>query len=579
MRIRVGLETAGNGLTAALPGQDAGVVGRRAEELLVFLLALGCAAALFLFRSMDDNRLTSWDWVFAHWDPVKFFALSIAGIAGAYFLSRLPFPGPRPAATLLILSYASGALFWAEPEVIVDAARYFTQAKHLELYGIGYFLRQWGGEIQAWTDLPLVPFLYGMIFKFLGESRIYIQAFTTLLFSMAVLLTYQIGRSLWNEELGFWAGALLLGFPYLLTQVPSMLVDVPTMFFFTLAILAFIRALDEGGRARIALASAALFLAFFSKYSLWPLLLVLLPICIVSRPKNTKRRLQSCAWILFISGALVCVAAAAHQEVFSRQISLLLGYQAPGLRRWGESFFSTFLFQIHPFVTAAALFSMFLALGRKDLLYLIPVSPVILFLAFQVERIRYLIPLFPMLSLMAAYGLQAISSKEVRAFAAACAVVSSCLLAGYGFLPFLKSISTVNLKHAGQFLDRIPQERVEALVLPQPDSGVNPAVCVPILDLFTKKQVMYREEVGLVPEKGQIEDSPLRFTWEYKTPGYYAPEEAEGHSAFAVISREVHPLLPERTRSRLQGYRLTRVFKEFDEIFRYRTIVAVYQPD
>ena len=93
--------------------------------------------------------------------------------------------------------------FWKVPEVIVDASRYFTQAKHLDVYGIGYFLREWGRDINIWTDMPLIPFLYGLIFKLFGESRIYIQAFTTLLFSLTVVLTYNIGKTLWDETVGF----------------------------------------------------------------------------------------------------------------------------------------------------------------------------------------------------------------------------------------------------------------------------------------------------------------------------------------------------------------------------------------
>ena len=63
----------------------------------------------------------------------------------------------------------------------------------------------------AWTDMPLVPFLYGLIFKFFGESRLYIQIFTTFFFSMTVVLTYMIGKTLWDEDTGLYGGMLLLG--------------------------------------------------------------------------------------------------------------------------------------------------------------------------------------------------------------------------------------------------------------------------------------------------------------------------------------------------------------------------------
>jgi len=142
-------------------------------------------------------------------------------------------PSWRSRATRLLSCAA--ACFWKEPEVIVDASRYFTQAKHLELDGLGGFVRGWGREIPAWTDLPLVPALYGFVFRTFGETRVAVQAFTTLLFAGTVLLAFRTGKALWDEEVGFAGGALLLAIPYLLTQVPTMLVDVPTMFFLTLA--------------------------------------------------------------------------------------------------------------------------------------------------------------------------------------------------------------------------------------------------------------------------------------------------------------------------------------------------------
>ena len=223
----------------------------------VALLSLAAFLTLFLFRAQDDNRLTSWRWVLADADVFWITPVLAAGLFLAAALVRVPFARRRPAGVLFLCSFAVAAVSWGEPEVIVDASRYFTQAKHLELYGLAYFLREWGGQIAAWTDLPLIPLLYGLIFSLAGEDRIYIQVFTTLLFSASAVLTYLIGRTLWDEATGFCAGALLLGMPYLLTQVPLMLVDVPTMFFLLLAVFTTLKALERGGGILRAAALAA----------------------------------------------------------------------------------------------------------------------------------------------------------------------------------------------------------------------------------------------------------------------------------------------------------------------------------
>ena len=230
---------------------------------LLLIALLACAAFLtpFVFRAADDNRLMSWRWVFADAQVAGFAALLASGLVLAYALRKVVLPPRYAGVWLFAASFAVGAAFWSEPEVIVDTARYFAQAKYLALYGIGAFVEAWGGELPAWTDLPLVPFLYGLIFRVAGEERIYIQAFTTLAFSGTVVLTYRIGKELWDETLGFYGATLLLGMPYLLTQVPLMLVDVPAMFCITFAAFAAIKALKLGGARWIAAAAAALALA------------------------------------------------------------------------------------------------------------------------------------------------------------------------------------------------------------------------------------------------------------------------------------------------------------------------------
>ena len=231
------------------------------HTLLISLFTLSVFPVLFIFRSVDDNRLTSWQWTFAHVDVSWIFLALILGIIFAYLLSRVSFPEHAPVLFLFLSSFVVSIIFWKEPEVLVDASRYFTQAKHLKVYGIKYFITEWGRDIHAWTDLPLVPFLYGLIFKSLGESRMYIQILTTFFFSMTCVLTYLIGKTLWDRDTGFFGGMLLLGIPYLLPQVPLMLVDIPTMFFLTLSIFTFIKAMERG-RSCIAFSSCAVFLAF-----------------------------------------------------------------------------------------------------------------------------------------------------------------------------------------------------------------------------------------------------------------------------------------------------------------------------
>lgn len=555
------------------------VAGDRPGVLLAYtavaLLSLASFLTLFLFRALDDNRLTSWRWVFADADVFWITPVLAAGCLLAAALVSVRFPGRRPAAVLFLCSFAVAAVSWGEPEVIVDASRYFTQAKHIELYGLAYFLGEWSGQIAAWTDLPLIPVLYGLIFRFAGEDRTYIQIFTTLLFSGSAVLTCLIGRTLWDEATGFYAGALLLGMPYLLTQVPLMLVDVPTMFFLLLAVFTTLKALERGGAGNLALASVAVVLVFWTKYSAW-LYLSVFPVVLVVRLKQGPRPVFLRALVLtMLSLALIGATLLPLSDVVGRQVDFLRSYQLPGLARWEESPGSTFLFQTHPFIAVAALVSVYAAFKKKDARYAIVLWLPALVMVLGINRIRYILPVFPMLALMAAYGLREIRCGELRKYIVLCIVASSLALSVLGFRPFLQQTSAVNLQRAGEYLDSLAASEVEVIALQQRYAAVNPAVSVPLLDLHTAKRLIFRSD-GLAPAGQDVETSALRFTWEYRNPMYYDDAVGPRAEAVVIIADDDAQPLPDRIKQRLIGYRLSRRFIASENVFGYRTIVKVY---
>jgi hypothetical protein len=540
-------------------------------------VALLTIFTLYLFRSVDDNRLFSWKWVYAGLGPAGLLVRFVPGILAAYLLARLSIFERSPLVAPVLLSVVSVVVLWSEPELLMDASRYFTQAKHLEVYGAGYFVREWGKEIGSWTDLPAVPFFFGMVFSLFGEHRIAIQAFTTFLFSWTVLLTFLIGRKLWSEEIGSSAGLFLLGMPCLLAQVPLMLVDIPTMFFLTLAIYTFLNALDRGGSGRVALASCAVFLAVFSKYSAWLFLSVLGIIAALAMKKDPPSTIRRSLAVFALSGALITATAFFKADVISEQFALLKNYQLPGLERWGESYLSTFLFQVHPFVSLAAACSFFVALRKKDPSFIIVSWLLVLVVLADIRRFRYLLPVLPMLALMAAYGLQLIRRREVRTFIVSVTVVTSLITLFFGYLPFARSTSAMNIKRAGEYLDFAGVHDVEVFTLPLLDPVVNPAVAVPILDLFTQEKIQYRYGPGTIRTSVERTTSPLRFTWEYQNPEYYTRDPVPiGGESVVVISGEPMNDLPLSLRQQIAAFPVVKRFALASDPFRYKTIVQVY---
>ncbi len=550
----------------------------------VFIVSLAVFlgfAVLFIFRSLDDNRLFNWQWVFGSVQASRIYILLIPGLAAAYALSRTALLERSPRTFLFLFSYGAAAAFWSEPELLVDASRYFTQAKQLEIYGTGYFLREWGRNIVAWTDLPAVPFFFGQLFNLLGENRIFIQAFTTFLFSGTVVLTYLMGRTLWDEETGFIAGLFLLGMPYLYTQVPLMLVDVPTMFFLSLSIYSFMRALERGGTGMTVLASIALFLAVFSKYSTWPMLSVLGVVFVLFLKKDRAATLRRGAAVMLLAGLLSGTLLLFKFDVFSEQIRLLLSYQKPGLERWGESFISTFLFQINPFISIAAAYSLYRAIKKRDLQYLIIFWLVALIFVFQIRRIRYILPVFPMVALMAAYGLRNIEGRTLRKFSASAVACTSIVIAVFAYRPFAHTISAENLKQAGEYLNSLETKSVEVVTVPLKDRVVNPSVAVPLLDLYTHKEIVYRYHPEWYPPPEGVATYALRFTWEFNNPEYYRERRAQEGRVLVAIRGEAGSFLnaPEGIRKQLEGFRLLKKFAAASDPFQYKTIVEVYSRD
>jgi hypothetical protein len=265
-------------------------------------------------------------------------------------------------------------------------------------------------------------------------------------------------------------------------------------------------------------------------------------------------------------------------DVIREQLRLLVSYQKPALKGWEESFFSTFLFQVHPFVTVFAFVSVYAAFKRKDGKYVIILWLVLLVVLLQIRRIRYIIMVFPLLALMASYGLRSVMRMEARIITVLCALVSSLVIALIAYLPFLQGLSMANLKKAGEFLDTRSSSHIEVHVIQPEDPAGSLRVAVPIMDLFTRKTVIVdeRNPVGRHTEAARL--SPLRFTWEFKEPSYYRNAGIiTDIDTVAVISDSAGEQLPSYLDARLSGFQCAQSFDDYEGIFRFRTSVRIYE--
>ncbi len=558
------------------------MLNRSATAFLISTAFLTVFVIQFISRTADNNSLFSWEWVFATADAASTYSYLIAGLAAAFYFSRLPVPEQYHIPLLFFITFASIIPLWQQPEIIVDASRYFSQAKHFSSYGMRYFLHEWGNAIQAWTDLPLIPFLYGLLFMVFGEHRYAVQMFTTVLFALTSMLTYVIGRLLWNSAVGFSAGLLLLGIPYLMTQVPLMLVDVPTMFFLMLSIYTFLKAMDVGGVGWIAGSATVIVCTVLTKYSTWFMLTVLIIALMVRTiphwSAGNRRPAQRGAVVLLIAGAISGILLLGKYDLVHAQLGLLREYQQPGLYRWGENYISTFLFQVHPFITLAAIVGFSMAVRKRDWNIAIVSWLLLLMAVFSIKRIRYTLPIFPLVTLMAGYALNFIKSDEHRRFVVYGMVSTSLVIVLSAYLPFASRMSDANLKHAGAYLDTLDTAEIEVFTLQPGDPVANPAISIPLLDLYTNKQLHYAYHPDEPPAAAEVQLSPLRFTWDFRNPPYYAvPSNSKAPQSIVVISDVQNDSLPVNLENNISFYRLTRSFMTTEGVFRHSVGIRVFE--
>lgn len=488
----------------------------------LFFAFLALPPILTLGRVLDVNTLVSWQWTMGEEQPFRIVFLLLPLLAGAYFLSGVK--GPASSRLLPAAAAALAALpFLSAPEPVIDAGRYFLQAKNVAQNGPLFFWQEWGTGVFAWTDLPLVPFVHGLWLAAWGERRIVSQLLSVLFFAGLVMLTSLFGAELWRKKTGERAGWLLLASPWLIFLAPALLVDIPAAFFLVGALLFTLRFLKKGGLPAAFPAVFFLSMALLTKYSLWLYLPVLLAAMVAGRPTRDGRP-KTCgrALVVFLPAlVLPLFFCFTHKESVVAQLRLLTSFQAAALAGWDEGFWSAFLFQLHPLVLLMAAGACVSAIRTREKAFSVCLAAILLVLFLPTNRLRYLAPLLPLVCLAAARGLEIIIAPDrVRRFAVQGAVATSLCVAFVAYVPFACGTAFMNITEAGRLLDKLPTEGGRLLVRNH-TALVGPRALVPLVDMATAKTLCLEPDEGKVTGPASVCTSPLRFSWEMDLGGLY----------------------------------------------------------
>lgn len=467
----------------------------------VWLLAAAAVAAeLAGWLLGGDNRDATFAWfrVAGQAGGLGLGVAAVGGGAAAAVALRLPEVGRR--ATWLGLGVAAlllHTLFLDLPQGQPDAVNYFVYAQYFAAAPLDTLL-SWKDLVwdvpqgRFHTYLPVVPLIYGLAFRLLGETPATADAVMTAFAVGLPLAVALLGWAADREREGLVAGWLALSLPYMQSQSGWLLVDLPLTTFVCLACAGWVRA---RGRARWLLVGGAVLLALGTKISAG-LFLVALMGAVVLRRRPV---------VLYLAAAGALGALVVVHPPFVRQL---------------DTYPPTLLsLAIH---LRPALWVLVLpALGVRDRVDALGAGALItvpvLLLYTPVEHVaRYALPLAPMLALAAAHRL-----GDVRPVGAAL-VVSGLVLLVSGYRPVLVHHQAANLQLATRQLQDTGVASIEVWG-DTPGTTFPTSAATALVDFYATVPVYYGGVLETAPPAAK------RHWWEfYEPPPWHLGERGEG---------------------------------------------------
>jgi 4-amino-4-deoxy-L-arabinose transferase-like glycosyltransferase len=141
---------------------------------------------------------------------------------------------------LFVASVVIAISLWSVPEINPDAVLWNYQARYVAENSIVSFLAGFGSVVTSSSGLPVPSLMFGIAYTLFGIHRYVIQALNSTLFGLITVLAYFVGKNVFDDErIGTYSGICFLSSPFILSQVPLMLVDVASSFFIVLGIYCF----------------------------------------------------------------------------------------------------------------------------------------------------------------------------------------------------------------------------------------------------------------------------------------------------------------------------------------------------
>ncbi len=230
---------------------------------------------------------------------------------------------------LTITAYRAWMVATNGLSLYVDEAQYWYWAQHLE----------WG----YYSKPPVIAAIIAATTGLCGDSEFCVRAGSLLLYPLSALLLFLVARKLFDAKVALLAAVLFITLPAVSLSSTLISTDVALFFFWTLALYAFVFALDSDAWDDWLLLGIALGLGMLSKYTMGIFLLSALIYVVAARRFDLLRNPR--AWAAVLVMALIFAPNLwwnwQHDFPTFKHTADIAAGSARGLLHWDE--FSEFI--------------------------------------------------------------------------------------------------------------------------------------------------------------------------------------------------------------------------------------------
>lgn len=316
---------------------------------------------------------------------------------------------------LSLTVFIAGIIYANCQQVWPDEAHNFEAAKIVAEEGVGSFFFNYSGI--PWLGIqhpPLVPVIYGYIMRLLGTNLFVIRLFSLFIGIVTIVITYFIGKALYDRNTGFFAAIILLCFPLFFRSFTVALMDIPVTFFFSLTLLVTIYLIRKP-TYRLSFSAGILISAgIFSKYTMLFIYPVLFSYFLLNSPSNRARLHLGIVTLVSVCTMAIWLIYACHIDVLALQWQKIVHYaRIATTTHYGKKLmFEALLTSLPSSLGVYNMPILFLGLLRlmqrrnqSDLFIFLWVAAVFLPWILTLPVTRYFMPAFPGMAIIMSLGL------------------------------------------------------------------------------------------------------------------------------------------------------------------------------